>query len=207
MALADDILFLLREFPDGLDDDEIADRLHLSRRQTANQVARHLAESGRLKRVPVSGKIRNFLPGTGPSPQQQSPISPTGHNRDRVWHWEGNVQASIVERLQAEGWQVNFVDTASKQRGKDIIATKEHAQLWVTVKGYPEGTGTTNPSTQARHWFSHAIFDVVQYRNENDEVSLAVGLPDFPTYRALARKVEWLEQSAPFSYLWVSAPH
>lgn len=112
-----------------------------------------------------------------------------------------------MEDLQKEGWQVHFVDTSSKQHGKDIEATNGERRLWVTVKGYPEGTGTTNPSTQARHWFSHAIFDIVQYRNQDHEVELAIGLPDFPTYRALAGKVEWLERSAPFRYFWVPGPH
>lgn len=123
-----------------------------------------------------------------------------------MWHWEGNVQAFIVEDLQREGWQVRFVDTASKQRGKDIEAIKDQRRLWVTVKGYPEGTGTTRPATQARHWFSHAIFDVIQYRSEDPDVELAVGLPDFPTYRALSNKVGWLEKASPFTYLWVPQP-
>lgn len=199
MTIADD--------PEGLDDDEIARRLHLSQRQTANQVARRLAATGRITRTDVGGKIRNFLPSRGPIRGLEKPVpTATGRNAERVWHWEGNVQACIAEDLQEDWWQVRFVDTSSKQRGKDIEANKDGARLWVTVKGYPEGTGTTNPSTQARHWFSHAIFDVIQYRGEDPEAQLAVGLPDFPTYRNLAKKVEWLEQTAPFSYLWVPAP-
>ena len=206
MSLADDILILLDRHPEGLDDDEIAKHLHLSQRQTANQTCNKLAAAGRLRRVPVEGKIRNFLYGRAPLAPPTARTSESGRNLDRVWHWEGNVQASLVEDLQEEGWTVTFVDTASKQHGKDIEATKGGRRMWVTVKGYPEARGVTNPSTQARHWFSHVMFDIVQYRNEDQEVELAVGLPDYPTYRALTKKVSWLETAAPFKYLWVPRP-
>lgn len=206
VTIADDILVLLRDHPSGLDDDEIASLLHLSQRQAANQTCNKLASAGKLRRITVGGKIRNFLYGQAPLPVRSPPVAEGGQSPDRIWHWEGNVQASIVEDLRDEYWAVTHVDTASKQHGKDIEATKEGRTLWVTVKGYPESRGATNPSTQARHWFSHAIFDVVLYRNEDPDVELAVGLPDFKTYRALAGRVHWLEEAAPFRFIWIRGP-
>jgi len=62
-------------------------------------------------------------------------------------------------------------DTASKAQGVDVIARKDGQEIWVTVKGYPRGTSATNPSTQSRHWFSQALFDVVHYRTERPDIA------------------------------------
>ena len=72
------------------------------------------------------------------------------------------------------------------------------------MKGYPGDPDGANPSTQARHWFSHAVLDVVRYRDESDRVLLAIGLPDgFVTYRNLASSVLWLRANLPFTIFWV----
>ena len=64
--------------------------------------------------------------------------------------------------------------------------------LWVAVKGFPENKRQTQPATQARHWFSQAIFDLVCYHGENSIVSLALEIPDVRrTYRNLLKKTEW----------------
>jgi hypothetical protein len=125
----------------------------------------------------------------------------------RAWTWEGNVQARIAAHLVLEGFTLRqVVDTASKAPGVDIIAERGGRELWVTVKGYPAGTSRTNPATQSRHWFSHAMFDVVRYRTERPDVDLGVGLPDsFASYVGLAKKAAWLKQSAPFKFFWVAA--
>jgi len=75
--------------------------------------------------------------------------------------------------------------------------------LWVTVKGYPKGTDKTKPSVQARHWFKQAIFDIIVYREEDNHVSLAVAMPDYPRYRKLAQKIPWFKKAAHFAYFWV----
>lgn len=207
MTIADQVLELLNAHPQGLDDDQIAEMLHLSRRQTVNQVARRLAEANKIKRLNTPGKIRNY-PLVGAKldapPPNREPSEPTA---EPPWHWEGNVQAAIVEELVTDGWTiVSLANTASKAPGKDIIAERAGRALWVSVKGYPVGTAKTNAPTQARHWFSHAVFDMVLYRGENSDVGLAIGLPDFSTYRALAKRVAWLEKTTPFTYRWVSGP-
>jgi HJR/Mrr/RecB family endonuclease len=40
----------------------------------------------------------------------------------------------------------SVANTASHQQGIDIVAEKDGKLLWVTVKGYPQGTDKTNPS-------------------------------------------------------------
>jgi hypothetical protein len=71
------------------------------------------------------------------------------------------------------------------------------------VKGYPKGTVKTRPSTQASHWFKQAIFDILVYREQGVTTLLAVALPDFPRYHALAKKITWVKREANFNYLWV----
>ena len=130
-------------------------------------------------------------------------LQPSG-DQEREWFWEGNVQDSVVHYLQRQGYRIKAVaDTASHQTGKDIVAERDGRVLWVSVKGYPRGTVKTHPSTQAGHWFKHAIFDILEYRGENEEAALGVALPDYPRYRKLAKKIEWLKPVAKFVYFWV----
>jgi len=75
--------------------------------------------------------------------------------------------------------------------------------LWVTVKGYPEATQRTHPATQARHWFTAALYDLVAWRGEGPKVSITLALPDFPTYRNLTRRIAWLLPEIDVSVLWV----
>jgi len=106
--------------------------------------------------------------------------------------------------LAAQNYRIRSVaDTLRRQQGIDIIAERNGAPLWVSVKGYPVGTPRTNPSTQAGHWFKQAIFDVLSYRGQDTSVSLGVGLPDYRRYRALSNKIEWLRPVADFRYFWV----
>ncbi|MFQ5421863.1 MAG: hypothetical protein ACE5EY_16050, partial [Anaerolineae bacterium] len=122
----------------------------------------------------------------------------------KPWFWEGNVQTSVVRFLEQKNYIIHSAaNTASKERGKDIEAEYDGKDLWITVKGYPEGTKRTHPSTQAGHWFKQAAFDILQYRGESHEAHLGMALPDFPRYRSLAQKIKWLQPVAKFTYYWV----
>ncbi len=92
-------------------------------------------------------------------------------------------------------------DTAARSPGKDIDAIGPDGRvLWVSVKGYPE----KSKHTQARHWFAGGILDLVRYRHEREDVSLALCLPDgFTTYQNLARQTPWLRNAMPFVIYWV----
>jgi hypothetical protein len=195
------ILEYLSQHPGGVDDDELARALQLKARQQANSRCRKLSTEGFVERRRIGGKIHNFL--IAPERTLAPPVPPEPAE-DRPWFWEGNVQQVVIEHLRKAGYRiVRFADTATRQPGKDIEAESKIGPLWVTVKGYPEGTDRTRPSTQAGHWFKQALFDIVAWRGEDQAVELALALPDFPRYRDLAMRVAWLQPVARFSLIWV----
>ena len=112
--------------------------------------------------------------------------SPT-ESTTQPWYWEGNVQSKVVNYLVLNGHTIRSVaDTASRTTGKDIIASIDDNELWISVKGYPE----KSHHVQARHWFSGALFDLILYHGENPEVRLGIALPDgFTTYGNLVPRI------------------
>jgi hypothetical protein len=212
MTIRQRIIEYLQRHPEGVDDDELAEALELRRRQQANSCCRELEQAGLVSRRRVLGKIHNFLIGQTPAApliEYSVSLAEPGLNRTQsaksdTWFWEGHVQDQVVRYLQANGWGIrSCADTASHQTGKDIVAEHDNAELWVTVKGYPTGTMRTKAIVQAPHWFKDAVFDIIRYRGENDQVLLAIALPDFPRYRSLAETIRWLEPVARFVYYWV----
>lgn len=200
-TIRDRILDYLQQHPDGVDDDTLAEALGLKQRQQANSHCRQLEAEGLVRRVTVHGKIHNYLTSAGANiPEPALSLSPS----EKPWFWEGNVQDRVVETLEAQGYTIHFAaNTASREAGKDIVAERDGRPLWVTVKGYPEGTGRTRPSTQARHWFTHALYDLIVWRGESESADIALALPDFRTYHNMAEKVTWFHRVAAFAYLWV----
>jgi hypothetical protein len=209
MTIKQRITSYLQNHPEGVDDDELARVLDLRARQQANSRCRELEKEGLVIRRQVNGKIHNVWAGKA-VPFAPSVVLSNTQESQRVlsksenWFWEGNVQAKVISFLVAQGYHIRSVaDTASHQQGIDIVADREGKHLWVSVKGYPQGTAKTNPSVQAGHWFKQAIFDVIEYRERDSNVLLAVALPDYPRYHSLARKITWFKPVANFSYLWV----
>jgi hypothetical protein len=142
------------------------------------------------------------LPVTLGTPHLPKPQA--GRLAPQDWYWEGNVQSHMVRYLVLQGYRIRSVaNTLSRQQGIDIVAEKGGQVLWVTVKGYPRATESTHPSVQAPHWFKQAIFDIIEYRGRDKRVSLAIALPDFARYRALARRIAWLKPAAGFLYFWI----
>jgi hypothetical protein len=206
MTIKQRIASYLQNLHEGIDDDELAGVLNLKSRQQANQRCHELEREGFVIRKKVNGKIHNFWaenPLPAPTPAQVV-VEPTA-SKFELWFWEGNVQLKVVEFLAAQKYQIRSVaDTATYQRGIDIVAEGDGKELWVTVKGYPKGTDRTNPSLQASHWFKQVIFDVIEYRQRDRDVSIAVALPDYPRYRGMSKKITWLQPVANFYYLWVN---
>lgn len=209
MTVKQRIISYLQNHPEGVDDDVLAMALGLSARQQANKRCRELEEEGLVIRRRVNGKIHNFWAGKDIAvPPYAPPNSDNSQNNNpkyEHWFWEGNVQSKVINSLAVQGYQIRSVaDTASHQQGIDIVAEKDGKPLWVSVKGYPRGTDKTNPSLQAGHWFKQAVFDIIEYRERDRTVSLAVALPDFPRYRSMAQKITWLKPVANFAYFWVN---
>ncbi|MGI8796793.1 MAG: hypothetical protein ACR2IR_09490 [Acidimicrobiia bacterium] len=112
------------------------------------------------------------------------------------WFWEGNVARAVASHLETEGWAITFIaDTASRQRGVDVLAEKDGRVLAVEVKGFPSKAYAdprrageqkrTSPSTQANHWFAQALLAAMKYRGDRPDADIAVAFPDYSTYRRL----------------------
>ncbi len=209
LTIRDRILEYLKANPDGVDDTDLTRALGLKNHAQANQRCHQLEKMGLIERRHGPGNILNIYVGkqdlNPPAPASvPPPARELVENSERPWFWEGNVQSAVIQHLVLQGYRISSVaDTASHQTGKDIVAAKNGRTLWVTVKGYPTGTEKTNASTQARHWFSHAVFDIVAWHGENPDADLALALPDYRTYRRLAERVRWLQPVARFAFLWV----
>ncbi len=122
----------------------------------------------------------------------------------RPWFWEGNVQATVVDHLTCDEWCViRQADTVSREPGKDIELEREGVRMGGTVKGFPNGTPRTPPNTQARHWFTAALFDVILWRETDAGVRIGLALPNMPTYRRQASRTTWFQRAANFTFLWV----
>ena len=206
MTIRGRIIAFLEEHPEGIDDDALAEALQLKHRQQANSRCRQLAKDGLVERRRMARKIHNFWLGAGEAGPDDISQAELRHavSGSTPWFWEGNVQGAVVQYLAERDSIIQSVaDTASRQRGKDIVAERNGKRLWITVKGYPRGTERTPPSTQAGHWFKQAVFDIIEYRGESIVAQLGMALPDFPRYRSLAAKTEWFRPVAGFTYYWV----
>jgi hypothetical protein len=119
----------------------------------------------------------------------------------RPWFWEGRVQDALGAHLEAEGWTVReAADTESKAPGIDLLATLGNRWLAIEVKGYPNTTydhgpkrgepKPTQPTNQARQWFSHALLGLMLLRDKRPDAEIALCFPRFATYENLVRRTE-----------------
>lgn len=125
----------------------------------------------------------------------------TGTFSERPWFWEGHVQDALAARLTTDGWDVReAADTESKAPGIDLLATKDRRWLAIEVKGFPTTTydhgpkrgqtKPTQPTNQARQWFSHALLGMMLLRDKRPDAELAVCFPRFTTYAKLVQRTE-----------------
>lgn len=190
----------LRAGPVPVCDACIALAVGWSRRQSTNAAGRALAAKGVLHRE------KGPCARCGRVKMVSRLAVDEGVGANRPWHWRDHVLALVADFLAAQGYRVHpAADASPKQRDADIAATRDGETLWVTVKGYPEGSSKNAATAQARRWFSTAMLDVVRYRTERPDVTIGVGLPDgFPAYLELAAEVAWLKNTVPFRFFWVA---
>lgn len=104
----------------------------------------------------------------------------------------GTCQAVLAGALRADGWHVTAVaDMESKAPGIDLLAVQGSRWLAVEVKGYPSNVydhgskrgqpKPTQPTNQARQWFSHALRGRMLLRNRRPDAEIAVCFPAFKT--------------------------
>lgn len=112
---------------------------------------------------------------------------------------EAQAQAMLVTYLVGQDWRIQRVaDTAAKEQGADVVATRDGRTLAVEVKGYPGRryadprrageTKPTAPATQARHWYAQAILKAMLMRSDQPGHEIGIALPDVPTYRSLHQR-------------------
>ena len=134
---------------------------------------------------------------------------------DESWHTEANVQAAVVSFLDAGGWRIlSVANTASRERGTDVIAERDGQTIGIEVKGFPSRsyadpsraheTKRARPSTQAGHWYAVAVLSAMRQRNREPEWRSVIALPDFPRYRSLYAETTASLDAIGIEVWWVS---
>ena len=215
MANADKIIKFLRENGLAWCDDCLSDKKEITPRQQINQIGSRLSKSGLIfrdrGRCAGCGKIKIVSSLSSDISNVKTDVLETIKTEperatnwgNRPWYWEGNIQAVLASYLAKEGDKIMAIaNTASRESGKDIEAiTPDGKEVWVSVKGWPE----KSQNTQARHWFSQALFDIILYRDESKDVELALAFPEgFTTYNNLTKRIKWFQQLAKFKIFWIS---
>lgn len=138
----------------------------------------------------------------------------TSLNGSAEWHTEANVQASLVTALAADGWRiVSVANTATKEHGIDVIASRDGQTVGIEVKGFPSRgyadpsragePKRTAPSTQAGHWYAQAVLAAMRLRTKEPTWRSVITLPDFPRYRSLYAETVISLTAASIEVWWV----
>jgi Holliday junction resolvase-like predicted endonuclease len=121
----------------------------------------------------------------------------------------------LVKYLQREGWEiVRSADTARRERGIDIEATRGIETVAIEVKGFPGRNYAdprragerkkTQPSTQAKGWYGRAILAAMIVRTQRPAVRAVIAFPDFPRYRELYRQTAGQLQKCDIELWWIT---
>lgn len=176
---------------------------------------RHLASLG----YEVAGHIEPRDQSSGVRSVESRPparqvVEPTHTGRSEEWHTEANVQTVLVTALATDGWRIlSVADTATRERGVDVIAARDGQTVGVEVKGFPsrgyadparaDGVKRTAPSTQAGHWYSQAVLAAMRLRGKEPSWTSVIALPDFPRYRALHAETRGSLAAAKIDVWWI----
>ncbi len=184
------------------------------RSRFTTQVARRVLSSMGFDVVVGGGQLHaeeNPHPDAGDVAAPALAVSP----RERDWHTEARVQAMLIGHLSREGWEiVRYADTARRERGIDIEATRGTEVVAIEVKGFPGRNYAdprragerkrTQPGTQARIWYGSAILAAMIVRNQEPGVRAVIAFPDFPRYRELHRQTAGQLQKCEIELWWVT---
>lgn len=171
---------------------------------------RHLATLG----FPLQGKIESRDGAPVATEKAKPGLTVVREVGGEEWHTEANVQASVVTALAARGYRVlSVANTATKEHGIDVVATRDGATVGVEVKGYPSRNYAdparaserkkTQPSTQAGHWFAAAVLAAMRLRGKEPGWNSVVALPDFNRYRDLFTETQGSLSAAGIVVWWV----
>ncbi|GAB2664629.1 hypothetical protein GCM10009743_45970 [Kribbella swartbergensis] len=167
------------------------------------------------ERLPVGRGTESATSGLSTSEEISSeeaslPMTPSASE----WHSEANIQSMLVTALAANGWSIlSVANTATKERGIDVIATRDGQTIGIEVKGFPSRTYAnperareqkrTSPSTQAGHWFAQAVLAAMRLRGKEPTWRSVIALPDFPRYRDLHSETVASLEAAGVEVWWV----
>lgn len=177
MALKDEILVVVRQFP-GQTDTELEKRFGKPH-QTINIACRELVAKGLLERK--KNYEKNGLIGNYPvTLEQQQPlkVSTQQHEAPRLSDEfdEDAVKAAIKEWIEAQGWSVTVA--WGKEHGVDMEARKGAERWLIEVKG--------PGSRQAmRHNYFLGILGETLQRMDDDKAHYSIAFPNMQVYRNL----------------------
>lgn len=207
MGQREDVLSILVGHPDGMTDAEIARELKRSHpkavHQTANMICRRLAEEGIVLRDTADSPILNRLSNAA---VPAAPRRPADSEPEKPWPWEGAVQYALVEWIRRQGGEiVSQADTATRQRGTDVVADLHGRRVHVEAKGWPsdkyadprraDEIKSTPPTVQANQWFAGALSTALKLRHTYPVDRVVIAFPDNPRYRTLhSERVDPLRQ-------------
>jgi hypothetical protein len=193
-------------------DDCLSATLKIFPRQQVNQICRQLHIAGVISRelgiCSECGKNKTINYVGAFKERSHAPLTGKDHV-SLEWFWEGNVLEKIVEYMvNVEGFEILIKsNTAKRTQGPDILARKGNILRHVEVKGYPSqrymrdvpggrkgNFKRTSPATQARHWFSDGLFELILSKSENESVQIALGLPEFNTYLKLLNQIKYFRE-------------
>jgi hypothetical protein len=93
---------------------------------------------------------------------------------------------------------MRVADTASRERGIDIVAEWEAGTLAIEVKGFPSRgfadprrvneKKKAHPSAQATGWYGRAVLEAMPTWSRMPHAQPVIALPDFPRYHDLYRE-------------------
>ena len=187
------------------------------RRATSDELERWRARDSAGSTAEVATPVASTTRGAAAPREDPSTTQLQGSSQPSdEWHTEANVQASLVTALAAEGWRIlSVANTATKEHGIDVVATRGDQTVGIEVKGFPSRNYAdparssekkrTSPSTQAGHWFSQAVLAAMRLRGKEPSWRSVIALPDFPRYRALYSETVGPLTAAGIEVWWVEA--
>ena len=175
---------------------------------------RHLAALGFEVAGDVEPRTTPLPAGAAPSAAAAPAAAAPAELGAGEWHTEANVQAALVTALAGEGWRIlSVANTATKEHGIDVIASRDGRTVGVEVKGFPSRSYAdparageakrTSPSTQAGHWYSQAVLAAMRLRGKEPSWGSVIALPDFPRYRDLHAETAGSLAAAQIEVWWV----
>lgn len=167
------VLDFVSKFP-GRDDDEIANALKISPRQTVNMICRRLGEEKIVRRERgLHGKIVNFATGYIPEPAASIVQQP---KRNSEAMNEDQVKTALKTMLEKDGWSVKVA--WGRARGIDIVALRG-IERWVI-----ECKGTGSIPAMQNNYFVGVIGELMQ-RMSDARAKHSIAFPDVPKFRRL----------------------